>query len=537
VLYSLIENPLNFFFSDNGYLIKSAIPYGAPSAPTISADITVGIKQAAITVTSESTSNGSAVFKYSVYRKNITTSQATFTLLGSIPKVNDVLQYVDTNVAVSSTYDYLVIPIYKNLTSNADIEGPPSNIVRKIIFVKFAIPSQLLTFEAISESDFTINFKSLKDELSMSSNSSTGFVNNLVSSVLDAKLQIACTYLNGLQTVTVTKEYQNSIPDNGSNKIMFSDMRGLASFTSGTVCSLGVALLGKNPNTNEYVATGSVPLQFQPFGTPSFSTFKTYNGIGNVAVKVIADPATTNYNFGVFSVFKCKIFVGYNNGYRGTESANLTSASGLFSYPIQDGDLTNNPNRNFKFVITMETTGNFPVTNIQTSDEVIVIVTTESSSSPDPVVVVPESFYYSPDNRKAYVKVDTSYAALASLIVIFHLHNINSSNMELYVDSRYPVTYEGVTYQVTDISSNAENSGDKDMGISTFEIPLVGFLSTEVDDFILLVATTRGVSRPYFETTKSNNTLAFGKSESDYLPAGTDLSSIMRPPILPTGIF
>ena len=92
--------------------------------------------------------------------------------------------------------------------------------------------------------------------------------------------------------------------------------------------------------------------------------------------------------------------------------------------------------------------------------------------------------------------------------------------MELYVDSRYPVTYEGVTYQVRDISSNAENSDDKLMGISTFEIPLVGFLSTEVDDFILLVATTSGVSRPYFVSTKSNNTLAYGKSEIDYFPAG-----------------
>ena len=539
VLYSLIENPLNFFFSDNGYLISSAISYGAPSAPVISVDTTVGIKQVVITVTTESISNGSAVYKYSVYRKNITTNEPSFNYVDSIPKVNGVLQYVDTNVAVSSTYDYFVTPIYKNLISNADIEGPPSNIVRKIIFVKFAIPSQLLTFEAISESDFTINFKSLKDELSMSSNSNTGFVKNLVSSVpvLDAKLQIACTYLNGQQTVTVTKEYQNSTPDNdGINKIKFSDLRGLAGFSSNTVCDLTVSLLGQNPNDNQYVATDSESVQFQPFGTPSFSSFKIFNGIGNVAVKVIADPATTNYNFGVFSVFKCKVFVGFdgpsnNNGYRSTESANLTSASGLFSYSIQDGDLTNNPNRIFKFVIIMETTGNFPVTNIQTSDEVIVIVTTESSSSPDPVVVVPESFYYSPDNRKAYVKVDTSYAALASLIVIFHLQNINSSNMELYVDSRYPVTYEGVTYQVKDISSNAENSDDKDMGISTFEIPLVGFLSTEVDDFILLVATTRGVSRPYFETTKSNNTLAFGKSESNYLPAGTDLSSIMRPPL------
>jgi hypothetical protein len=255
-----------------------------------------------------------------------------------------------------------------------------------------------------------------------------------------------------------------------------------------------------------------------------------FNGTGNVAVRVIADPATTNYNFGVFSVFKCKVFVGFNDGYRGIESANLTSASGLFSYVIQDGDLgSDNPNRVFKFVITMETTGNFPALNIQTSNEVIAIVSAESSSSPDPVLVLKESFYYSPDNRKAYVKVDTSYAALASLIVIFHLQNINSSNMELYVDSRYPVTYEGVTYQVTDISSHAENLNDKHMGISTFEIPLVGFLCTEVDDFILLVATNRGVSRPYFVSTKSNNVLAFGKSESYYFPAGTDLSSIMRP--------
>jgi hypothetical protein len=222
--------------------------------------------------------------------------------------------------------------------------------------------------------------------------------------------------------------------------------------------------------------------------------------------------------------------VGFNDGYRGIESANLTSASGLFSYVIQDGDLgSDNPNRVFKFVITMETTGNFPALNIQTSNEVIAIVSAESSSSPDPVLVLKESFYYSPDNRKAYVKVDTSYAALASLIVIFHLQNINSSNMELYVDSRYPVTYEGVTYQVTDISSHAENLNDKHMGISTFEIPLVGFLCTEVDDFILLVATNRGVSRPYFVSTKSNNVLAFGKSESYYFPAGTDLSSIMRP--------
>ena len=178
----------------------------------------------------------------------------------------------------------------------------------------------------------------------------------------------------------------------------------------------------------------------------------------------------------------------------------------------------------------METVGNFPATNVQTSDGINVIVVSESSVSPDPVLVVKESFYYSPDKSKAYVKVDTSYAPLASLIVIFHLQNINSSNMELYVDSRYPVTYEGVTYQVRDISSNAENSDDKLMGISTFEIPLVGFLSTEVDDFILLVATTRGVSRPYFVSTKSNNTLAYGKSEIDYFPAGTEpSSSIMKP--------
>ena len=397
----------------------------------------------------------------------------------------------------------------------------------------FAIPSQLLTFEAISESDFTIIFKSLKDELSMSSNSSTGFVQNMVSSVpvLDAKLQIACTYLNGQQLVTVTKEYQNTTPDNDSHQIKFSDLRGLTGFSSNTVCALTVSLLGKNPNDNQYVATDSASVQFLPFGTPSFSSFQIFNGTGNVAVKVIADPATTNYNFGVFSVFKCKVFVGFNDGYRGIESANLTSASGLFSYVIQDGDLTSsNSKRNFKFVITMETTGIFPATNIQTSNEVIAIVSAESSSSPDPVLVLKESFYYSQDKRKAYVKVDTSYASLASLIVIFHLQTINSSNIELFVDSRYPVIYEGVTYQVTDISSHGENLSDKHMGICTFEIPLVGFLSTEVDDLILLVATTRGViSRPYFVSTKSNNTLAYGKAEFDYFPSGTDIGTIVRP--------
>lgn len=533
VLYSLTEAPTTFFDPDNGYLISSAIPYGVPSTPIISVDTTVGIKKAVITVTTESISNGSAILKYNIYRK--ISSASSFSLLGSVAKVNGVLTtYVDTNVDVGATYDYKVTAVCKNTNNNVDdVPSEMSNIVRKIIFVKFAIPSQLLTFEAISESDFTINFKSLKDELSMSSNSSTGFVQNMVSSVsvLDAKLQIACTYLNGQQLVTVTKEYQNSTPDNDSHQIKFSDLRGLAGFSSNTVCALTVSLLGKNPNDNQYVATDSASVQFQPFGTPSFSSFHIFNGTGNVAVKVIADPATTNYNFGVFSVFKCKVFVGLNDGYRGIESANLTSASGLFSYVIQDGDLGSyNPNRVFKFVITMETTGHFPATNIQTSNEVIAIVSAESSSSPDPVLVLKESFYYSQDKRKAYVKVDTSYASLASLIVIFHLHNINSSNMELYVDSRYSVTYEGVTYQVTDISSNAENSDDKLMGISTFEIPLVGFLSTEVDDFILLVATTRGVSRPYFVSTKSNNTLAYGKSEIDYFPSGTELSSsIMKP--------
>jgi hypothetical protein len=531
VLYSLIEDPTTFFFPDNGYLIRSAIPYGAPSTPTISVDTTVGIKQAAITVTTESISNGSAVFKYNIYRK--LSSASSFSLLYSVAKVDNVLTtYVDTNVAVSSTYDYYFRPVYKNTNNDVDVEGPQSNTVRKIIFVKFAIPSQLLTFEAISESDFTIIFKSLKDELSMSSNSSTGFVQNMVSSVpvLDAKLQIACTYLNGQQLVTVTKEYQNTTPDNDSHQIKFSDLRGLTGFSSNTVCALTVSLLGKNPNDNQYVATDSASVQFLPFGTPSFSSFQIFNGTGNVAVKVIADPATTNYNFGVFSVFKCKVFVGFNDGYRDIESANLTSASGLFSYVIQDGDLTSsNSKRNFKFVITMETTGIFPATNIQTSNEVIAIVSAESSSSPDPVLVLKESFYYSQDKRKAYVKVDTSYASLASLIVIFHLHTINSSNIELFVDSRYPVIYEGVTYQVTDISSNGENLSDKHMGICTFEIPLVGFLSTEVDDLILLVATARGVSRPYFVSTKSNNTLAYGKAEFDYFPSGTDIGTIVRP--------
>jgi hypothetical protein len=552
VLYSLVEDPATYFSPDNGYLINSATPFGAPSAATISADITVGIKQAAITVTTESTANGSAVFKYNIYRKISTAS--SFSLLGSFTKVNGVLTYVDTNVAVSSAYDYYVRPVYKNTNNNVDIEGPQSNTVRKIIFVKFAVPSQALTFQAISESDFTINFKSLKDELAISSNSSasTGFVQNIVSTglfglikipVLDAKLQIACTYTNGQQAITVTKEYANSISGNSNNDVNFSDLRGANPFASGTICALTVSLLGKNPNNSQYVASDSVPVQFQPFGKPTFNTFRTFNGIRNVAVKVIADPTTTNYNFGVFSVFKCKVFVGYNgflnnNGYSNFSSAELTSASGLFSYAIKDSDLTSsNPNRNFKFVITMETVGTFPAINRLISNDVNVIVSSESSGSPDPVVVVKESFYYSSDQSKAYVKVDTSYAPLVSLIAIFRLASpTNTSNLELYVDSRYPVLSQGVLYQVKDISSDAENLEDKLIGISTFEIPLVGFTSSQVVDFILLVATTSGVSRPYFVTPKSNNALAFGKSDTvyfplGYFPPGTDLSSIVRPPL------
>jgi hypothetical protein len=98
------------------------------------------------------------------------------------------------------------------------------------------------------------------------------------------------------------------------------------------------------------------------------------------------------------------------------------------------------------------------------------------------------------------------------------------------------VLSQGVLYQVKDISSDAENLEDKLIGISTFEIPLVGFTSSQVVDFILLVATTSGVSRPYFVTPKSNNALAFGKSDTvyfplGYFPPGTDLSSIVRPPL------
>jgi hypothetical protein len=551
VLYSLVEDPLTFFFPDNGYLFSSATPYGAPSTPTISADTTVGIKQTAITVNTESVSNGSAVFKYNIYRKNITTNEASFSLLGSVAKVDNVLTtYVDTNVAVSSTYDYYIRPVYKNTNNNVDIEGPQSNTVRKIIFVKFAIPSQPLTFQAISESDFIIFFKSLKDELTIGSNSSasTGFVSNIVSTglfglikvpVLDAKLRISCTYLNGQQTITVTKEYANSVLGDGNNSIKFSDLRGTVNFTSGTICSLTVSLLGKNRNDNQYVATDSVPVFFQPFGKATFNTFKTHNGIRNVAVKVVSDPATTDYKFGVFSVFKCKVFVGYNgflnnNGYSNFSSADLTSTSGSFLYAVKDSDLgSSNPNRNFKFVITMETVGNYPSTNVQTSNEVNVIVTAESSSNPDPVVVVKESFYYSSDLRKAYVKVDTSYAPLVSLIAIFKLQSQvtinNSTKLELYVDSRYPVENDGVTYQVKDISSNPENQEDKFAGVSTFEIPLVGFTSNQVSDLILLVATPSGLSRPNFVGTKSGNTLAFGKGESVYFSPGTDLGSIVRP--------
>jgi hypothetical protein len=149
------------------------------------------------------------------------------------------------------------------------------------------------------------------------------------------------------------------------------------------------------------------------------------------------------------------------------------------------------------------------------------------------VVVVKESFYYSSDLRKAYVKVDTSYAPLVSLIAIFKLQSQvtvnNSTKLELYVDSRYPVENDGVTYQVKDISSNPENQEDKFTGVSTFEIPLVGFTSNQISDLILLVATPNGLSRPYFVATKSGNTLAFGKGESVYFPTGTDLRSIVRP--------
>ena len=546
VLYSLVEDPDTFFSPDNGYLIRSATPFAPPSASTIAADINVGIKQARITVTTESIANGSAVTKYNIYRKNITTNEATFTLIGSFSKVNGVLAYTDSNVTIKSTYDYFVKAVCKDTNNENDVEGPQSNTVRKIIFVSFATPSRALTFQAISESDFGINFKSLKDELAIASNSSanTGFVTNTVRTglfglirvdVLDARLQLACSYLNGEQTVTVTKVYENSLLGNDTGFVKFSDIRGLALFTSGTVCTLTVSLLGKNPNTNQYVATDSVPIQFQPFGKATFNTFRTYNGIRNVAVKVISDPATTNYNFGVFSVFKCKVFVGYNglfnnNGYSNFSSAELTSASGLFSYTIKDGDLgSSNPNRFFKFVITMETVGNFPSTNNQTSNEVNVIVSSEPSSNPDSIVVLPQSFFYSEDQTKAFVKVDTSFAPLVSLIVIFKLDSIvNSSITELYVDSRYPVTYNGVTYQIRDISSNPENLEDKLCGINTFEIPLVGFNSRKVVNFILFAVTTSGVSRPYFVGTKSGNSLAYGKSEIEYFPPNTDLSSIVR---------
>lgn len=516
VLYKILD-VLDVISSLNSYHIVSSVPFAAPGACVIEADILADGVKAVITITSESTSNGSDITKYNLYRRIVTEgTSSVFEFLANISKI--ALSYTDTAVSVNNNYEYQVRAACLSTNDGGEVEGGASNTVSKIIFVKYVISSSPLSFTNIDENSFSIQFPSIRELLERSENlsASTGLDHT------STKLKIFLIFGER----TLTKEFSDGdMTSSVSTLDLREQLTFIAGFILGAVCVLKIELSAKNPNQQtEFVKSESNEQSFQPYGKPSFTTIDVANGINKIAIRAITDE-NTDYKYGLFKTFKSLIKqitydVSGNPIYTLLEEQ--SSLIGSFSFtPTQE---QKNVSRLFLFATTMLTSGNFDsggsLPNAdQISNSVLTMVSLEPTASPDIPVIISVAYNSSSNPHKAIIKVNTSFADITNLIIIFKLFegsSFNQSDTELYVDYRYHVRFGGTMYGMENISDRTENSDDKFLGILTYSAPLLGFYSGQVRDFIVLAESANGLSRPYFSRSKTTNTLAHGISESSY---------------------
>lgn len=510
VLYTISQEPLTI--SKNGHITVSATPFAPPGACVIAADISVPGAKAIITIITESTPDGSDVVKYNLYRR-IAGEPIFHFLTSNFVKsvVDNKLSFNDSGVSPNTKYEYDVKAVCLSTNDWGDTEGEPSSIVNKIIFVKYVTPSFFFTNS--NESDFIVNFTTIGNELLKTANSvsNTGLVQG------SSKLRLTCDY----GVTTLTKDF--TFGDN-TDKVAISEIRGAHPFLSGSVYTLRIALIGRNPNNNEDVTSESDTSIYQPYGTPVQTSVSVFNGTSNIAIKLPVDE-NTNLSFGLFLRFKFiiqQITSIFGKDFYTTRSTQY-SLTGVGSYNPSSAERLLSPR--YRIIYSMETTGNYPsgssaYPNVaKVSNPVNTTVSLESLVGPGDKPTVSSVTYPRVSSSIGIVKVDTSYTAITNLIVIFKVTGSavnNTTSLELYIDYRYSVTQSGTTYRIQDISANPENADDKLCGILTFSVPLLGFSSSQVTDVIVLAETSAGLSKPFFKGAKQGNALAWGVAESVY---------------------